>query len=204
MQKQGFSRYPPQSRNRRRQRSDRRPATLSRRRSSASKRRGWHVQLFTSLAMISAIKDLVAASPVPVRVRSFRRRAGSAWGRPTGLSRDLVELVKSGKAYVKISGGYRTSKLGPDFCRCSPRSPQALIAANADRIVWGTDWPHPDSVTAGGQEGHRRHTPLFQIDDGRLLKPASGVGAGCRDPQEDPGRQSDAALRVHLTLINRF
>jgi predicted TIM-barrel fold metal-dependent hydrolase len=30
------------------------------------KARGWHVQLFTGLSMISAIKDLVAASPVPV------------------------------------------------------------------------------------------------------------------------------------------
>src|SRR5271170_203487 len=30
------------------------------------KARGWHVQMFTSLAIISGIKDLVAASPVPV------------------------------------------------------------------------------------------------------------------------------------------
>ena len=45
-------------------------STVGRPRFSAAvervKARGWHVQLFTSLAMISAIKDLVAASPVPV------------------------------------------------------------------------------------------------------------------------------------------
>ena len=39
-------------------------------------------------------------------------------------SADLVELVKSGKAYVKISGAYRASKLGPDYRRLRRRSPR--------------------------------------------------------------------------------
>src|SRR4029434_11147666 len=84
---------------------------------------------------------------------------------------DLVDLVKSGKAYVKISGAYRASKLGPDYADCIPLA-QALIAANADRIVWGTDWPHPDSVTPPGKQ-ISDVTPLFQIDDGRLLNQLS-------------------------------
>ncbi len=33
---------------------------------------------------------------------------------------DLVDLVKAGKAYVKISGAYRASKLGPDYRRLHP------------------------------------------------------------------------------------
>src|SRR5436305_5865935 len=130
------------------------------------KARGWHVQLFTSLAMISAIKDLVAASPVPVVFDHFGgAQAALGVGQP-GFA-DLVELVKSGKAYVKISGAYRASKLGPDYPDAAPLA-QALIAANADRIVWGTDWPHPDSVTPPGKQ-ITDVTPLFQIDDGRLL-----------------------------------
>ncbi len=80
---------------------------------------------------------------------------------------DLVELVKSGKAYVKISGAYRSSKLSPDFQDIVPFA-QALIAANAERIIWGTDWPHPDSVTPPGRKV-TEVTPLFQIDDGKLL-----------------------------------
>jgi predicted TIM-barrel fold metal-dependent hydrolase len=130
------------------------------------KARGWHVQLFTSLSMISAIKDLVAASPVPVVFDHFGgAQAALGTGQP-GFA-DLVELVKSGKAYVKISGAYRASKLGPDFADATPLA-QALIAANADRIVWGTDWPHPDSVTPPDKK-ITDVTPLFQIDDGRLL-----------------------------------
>jgi predicted TIM-barrel fold metal-dependent hydrolase len=128
--------------------------------------RGWHVQLFTSLAMITAIKDLVATSPVPVVFDHFGgAQAALGVGQP-GFA-DLVELVKSGKAHVKISGAYRASKLGPDFADATPLA-QALIGANADRIVWGTDWPHPDSVTPAGKQ-ISDVTPLFQIDDGRLL-----------------------------------
>jgi predicted TIM-barrel fold metal-dependent hydrolase len=77
---------------------------------------------------------------------------------------DLLALVKSGKVYVKISGAYRASKLGPDYPDAAPLA-RALIAANADRIVWGTDWPHPNSE--GGST--TKVSPLFQIDDGRLL-----------------------------------
>jgi predicted TIM-barrel fold metal-dependent hydrolase len=130
------------------------------------KTRGWHIQLFTSLAMISAIKELAAASPVPVVFDHFGgAQAELGVGQP-GFS-DLLDLVKSGKAYVKISGAYRTSKLGPDYADAASLA-QALIAANSDRIVWGTDWPHPDSVTPPGKKP-TDVTPLYQIDDGRLL-----------------------------------
>jgi predicted TIM-barrel fold metal-dependent hydrolase len=130
------------------------------------KNRGWHIQLFTSLAMISAIKDLVAASPVPVVFDHFGGAQAALGPEQPGFS-DLLELVKSGKAHVKISGAYRASKLGPDYADAAPLA-RALIAANSDRIVWGTDWPHPDSVTPPGKKPSDV-TPLFQIDDGHLL-----------------------------------
>jgi predicted TIM-barrel fold metal-dependent hydrolase len=144
--------------------------TIGRPRFSAAvervKARGWHVQLFTSLPMISAIKDLVAASPVPVVFDHFGGAEASLGIEQPGFA-DLLDLVKSGKAYVKISGAYRASKLGPDFADAAPLA-QALIGANAERIIWGTDWPHPDSVTPPGKQ-ISDVTPLFQIDDGRLL-----------------------------------
>ena len=75
---------------------------------------------------------------------------------------ELVELVKSGKAYVKISGAYRSSNLGPEYSDVVPFA-KALIAANPDRIIWGTDWPHPDSVTPPGRKP-TDVTPLLRID----------------------------------------
>ena len=130
------------------------------------KSRNWHVQMFTSLAMISAIKDLVAASPVPVVFDHFGGARGALGPEQPGFA-DLLALVRLGKAYVKISGAYRASALAPDYTDVIPLA-QALIAANADRIIWGTDWPHPNSTTPPGRKTTEL-TPLFQIDDGRLL-----------------------------------
>src|SRR4051812_27566822 len=109
------------------------------------KARGWHVQLYTNLAMITAIKELVLNAPVPVVFDHFGGAQAALGVEQPGFS-DLVDVVKSGKAYCKISGAYRSSKLSPDYQDCVPLA-QTLIQANPDRIVWGTDWPHPDSVT---------------------------------------------------------
>jgi predicted TIM-barrel fold metal-dependent hydrolase len=122
--------------------------------------------MFTGLAMISAVKDLVAASPVPVVFDHFGGAQGALGPEQPGFA-DLLALVQSGKAYVKISGAYRASRLAPDYADVIPLA-RALIAANADRIIWGTDWPHPNSVTPPGRKP-TEVTPLFQIDDGRLL-----------------------------------
>ncbi|MEY9883785.1 amidohydrolase family protein [Bradyrhizobium sp. USDA 329] len=130
------------------------------------KARGWHVQLYTTPAMISAIKDLVLASPVPAVFDHFGGLEASFGLEQPGFA-DLIALVKSGKAYVKISGAYRSSKLAPDYQDMVPYA-RALIAANADRIVWGTDWPHPDSSRVEGRKP-TDIAPFYQIDDGRLL-----------------------------------
>jgi predicted TIM-barrel fold metal-dependent hydrolase len=150
------------------------------------KSRNWHVQLFTTLSMIAAIKDLVAASPVPVVFDHFGGAQAMLGVEQPGFS-DLLELVKSGKAYVKISGAYRASKLAPDYPDSAPLA-RALMAANSDRIVWGTDWPHPNSVTPPGKKPTDL-TPLFQIDDGRLLN-------------QLPVWAPDAAIRQKILVDN--
>ncbi|SFI77248.1 amidohydrolase family protein [Bradyrhizobium sp. Gha] len=128
--------------------------------------RGWHVQLYTTLSMISAIKDLVLASPVPAVFDHFGGLDAALGLEQSGFS-DLVALVRSGKAYVKISGAYRSSTLAPDYQDMVPYA-RALIAANPDRIVWGTDWPHPDSAQVAGRTATDL-APFHAIDDGRLL-----------------------------------
>jgi predicted TIM-barrel fold metal-dependent hydrolase len=120
--------------------------------------------MYTSLAVISSIKDLVAASPVPAVFDHFGgAQADLGTGQP-GFA-DLLALVRSGKAYVKISGAYRASRLAPDYPDAAPLA-RALIAANADRVIWGTDWPHPNSSSGNPAT---QVTPPLQIDDGRLL-----------------------------------
>ena len=124
------------------------------------KRRNWHVQLNTSLAMISAMKDIIAAAPVPVVFDHFGGAEPERGVQQPGFP-DMVELVRTGKAYVKIS-----VSAGPrlDYTGFNPMA-RALIAANPDRILWGTNWPHPNSV-----KGSTTHvTPLFQVDNGLVL-----------------------------------
>jgi predicted TIM-barrel fold metal-dependent hydrolase len=128
--------------------------------------REWHIQIYTRLSVIESLHSEVMAAPVPVVFDHFGgAKASLGTGQP-GFD-TLVDLLRSGKAYVKISGAYRSSDKPPDYPDVASFA-QALIAANADRVVWGSDWPHP----AGGTlPGHKATdiAPLFQIDDGRLL-----------------------------------
>jgi predicted TIM-barrel fold metal-dependent hydrolase len=128
-------------------------------------RHHWHVQLNTNLAIITALKDLVAASPVPVVFDHFGGAKAALGVQQPGFA-DLVELVRSGQAYVKISAAYRVATQPPDYADVVPLA-QALITANPDRVMWGTDWPHPTGTPPGGKPTDV--TPLLQIDDGRLL-----------------------------------
>jgi predicted TIM-barrel fold metal-dependent hydrolase len=130
------------------------------------KGRGWHVQVYTNIPLLSTVKDVVASSPVPVVFDHFGGADASLGLEQPGWA-ELVELVKIGKAYVKISGAYRLSNKGPDYPDAVPFA-KALIAANADRLVWGSDWPHPNSVTPPDKKPTDL-TPLYQIDDGRVL-----------------------------------
>jgi predicted TIM-barrel fold metal-dependent hydrolase len=129
------------------------------------KSRRWHVQMYTNLAVISSIKDLVQSAPVPAVFDHFGGAQAAQGLEQPGFA-DLVELVRAGKAYVKISGAYRASTQAPDYADVAPFA-KALIAANADRVVWGTDWPHPGAAAPGRPVTDL--TPLTQIDDGRLL-----------------------------------
>jgi len=151
-----------------------------------AKGRNWHVQIYSDLRVIAALKEQFAASPVPLVFDHFAgAQAALGPGQP-GFA-DVLDLVRGGKAYVKISGAYRASKLAPDFADVIPLA-KALIDANPDRIVWGTDWPHPDSVTPAGKKP-TDVTPLLQIDDGRLLN-------------QLPVWAPDASIRVKILVTN--
>jgi len=126
----------------------------------------WHIQIYTSLTVIAALKDQLNALPIPVVFDHFGG-AKTALG-PNQPGFDVIlGLVKSGRGYVKISGAYRVSEKDPDFADATPMA-QALVAANPDRIVWGTDWPHPNPVNAPRLPITEITKPA-QIDDGLLL-----------------------------------
>jgi predicted TIM-barrel fold metal-dependent hydrolase len=136
-------------------------------RSAIDRLRGsrWHIQIYTRLPMIDAVRDQVTGAPVPFVFDHF---GGAQASRGTGQAgfESLRQLVRTGSAYVKISGAYRSSTHAPDYADMAPFA-KALIAANPQRILWGTDWPHPDSSTVPGRK-NTDSAPLLQIDDGVL------------------------------------
>jgi predicted TIM-barrel fold metal-dependent hydrolase len=128
--------------------------------------RNWHIQMYTGIAIIEAIRDRIAGSSVPIVFDHFGGVQASLGIAQPGFDA-LLALVRSGKAYVKISGAYRSSNAGPDYADVAPLA-KALIAANPQRILWGSDWPHPDSSIVAGRKA-TDIAPLLPIDDGRVL-----------------------------------
>jgi predicted TIM-barrel fold metal-dependent hydrolase len=128
------------------------------------KGRKWHIQVYAALPVIAGLSDLVLASPVPVVFDHFGGAKAAAGLQQPGFDR-LLQFVRSGKGYVKISGVYRASSSAPDYPDAAPLA-RALIQANPQRILWGSDWPHPD--TSSGRKPSDV-SPLLRVDDGRIL-----------------------------------
>jgi len=126
--------------------------------------RKWHVQVYAALPVIAGLSELVLASPVPVVFDHFGGAKGVLGLQQPGFDK-LLELVRSGKGYVKISGAYRASDKPPDYPDVVPLA-RALIEANPHRILWGSDWPHPD--TGAGRQPTDLSPPL-RVDDAHLL-----------------------------------
>ena len=72
--------------------------------------------------------------------------AWRAWNTADGLEQpgfqQLLELVATGRVWVKIAAPERYSQTGgPSFADVTPYA-RTLIEARPDRMLWGTDWPH--------------------------------------------------------------
>jgi predicted TIM-barrel fold metal-dependent hydrolase len=52
-------------------------------------------------------------------------------------------LIDKGRTWVKLSGAYSNSKVGPPEYPEATKVAQAFVRAAPERLVWGSDWPHP-------------------------------------------------------------
>ncbi len=126
---------------------------------------GWYISAGGLLAQLDALADTIAASPVPVVFDHFvGARAHLGVAQPGFQS--LLKLLKEGNVYVKLSRINGVSRRGPDYSDAVPIA-QALIRANPSRILWGTDWPHPQPVQ--GYDNNTDVSPFLAIDDGRAF-----------------------------------
>lgn len=126
---------------------------------------GWHVQLYTELSVIAALQEEVARLGVPVVFDHFGGATAAGGVEQPGFAA-LLALVGAGHAYVKVSAAYRSSDKAPAYDDMAPLA-RALIAANPDRILWGSDWPHPHAAAPGASLDEI--AAFYDIDDGLAL-----------------------------------
>jgi predicted TIM-barrel fold metal-dependent hydrolase/predicted NBD/HSP70 family sugar kinase len=126
---------------------------------------GWHVQVYTRLSVIVGLSEAVTRLPVPIVFDHFGGAQAAGGVQQPGFPL-LLQLVREGHAYVKVSAAYRSSEKAPAYGDVAPLA-RALIEANPERIVWGTDWPHPHAAAPGAALD--RPTPFFDVDDGLAL-----------------------------------
>jgi predicted TIM-barrel fold metal-dependent hydrolase len=113
---------------------------------------GWHIEwLFPG-------KDIVDLMPVfdrlkvPMSIGHFAYQPATAGVKAPGFAA-LIELMKRGNTWMKISGANRVSATDlPPYDDVKPLA-EALIAAAPGRIMWGTDWPHPNKYLASPNDG---------------------------------------------------
>jgi len=159
---------------------------------------GWHVQTYSNLALIAALRDVLGDLPVPLVVDHFGRAQARLGTEQPGFA-ELLALVGSGRAYVKLSAPHRIGATPDDAATAAIA--RALIAAHPERVLWGTDWPHP----GGGPrppELIQEIEPFTPIDDGaalnRLARWAGSAAMIKRILVDNPARLYDYPRPVGL------
>jgi D-galactarolactone isomerase len=103
---------------------------------------GWHIQINAPAAKIIEIMPMLGRVPSPI---VFDHLAHIP--EPEGINHPLFgqirSLIDKGRTWVKLSGAYADTKIGPPTYADSTAVAQAYVKAAPERLVWGSDWPHP-------------------------------------------------------------
>jgi predicted TIM-barrel fold metal-dependent hydrolase len=107
---------------------------------------GWHIQVNAPPQQIADHKDLwnrVASQIVFDHLANV-----PAVGMADPLFGIVSDLLHKGKAWVKLSGPYIESKVGPPTYADSSVVAKAFVKEAHERLVWGSDWPHPTAPSS--------------------------------------------------------
>lgn len=118
--------------------------------------RGWHAQIWIHAPDLPELAPRLLKLGLPLVIDHMGRMAAGRGVDDPGF-RMLCRMLADGNTWTKISGADRNTGLGPPYADIDAFA-AALLAANAERVVWGSDWPHINYFEA-------REMP----DDGALL-----------------------------------
>ncbi|NKJ48532.1 hypothetical protein CIC12_17660 [Burkholderia sp. SG-MS1] len=128
--------------------------------------RGWHVQVYSQLELIASIADVFGGLDLPVVFDHFARARAEFGPQQKGF-RAVLDLVRTGSAYVKLSAPYLCSNDSPYYTDIDAVA-HALIDANPARMLWASNWPHPNPSHAPAASLDEI-SPRQQVDDAGLL-----------------------------------
>jgi 2-pyrone-4,6-dicarboxylate lactonase len=113
---------------------------------------GWHIEFLFPGKDIIELMPVFTALKVPMSIGHFAYQPATA-GVEAPEFQALLELMRRGNTWIKISGANRVSETDlPPYDDVKPMA-HALIDAAPERIMWGTDWPHPNKYVANPNDG---------------------------------------------------
>ena len=107
---------------------------------------GWHIELVVQGAKLPELERHLLALPCPLVIDHIAHVL-----QPGGMQSDAMRtaqrLVDKGNTWITLSGPYVDSKTGaPAYADVEPVA-KAFIHMAPERVLWGTDWPHPTEKT---------------------------------------------------------
>jgi 2-pyrone-4,6-dicarboxylate lactonase len=116
---------------------------------------GWHFVVYFEAADLDDVMPFIADLPGTVLIDHMGRPDVSKGVESAEFNRYLDFLAATPNVWVKVTGPERTTMAGPPYDDVVPFG-RVLVERLPDRVLWGTDWPHPNMES---------HMP----DDGMLV-----------------------------------
>jgi predicted TIM-barrel fold metal-dependent hydrolase len=126
---------------------------------------GWHLQVFTNLSVLAGLAPTIRSLPQDVVLDHFAKARADAGTDQPGFG-TLLDLLAGGRVWIKLSAPQRIADRPDD--EAATRLARALIAARPDRMLWGSDWPHPGAHPGVRRDPHSVEA-FHAIDDGHAL-----------------------------------
>jgi len=118
-------------------------------------RLGWHVVIYFEASDLEDLMSFLRALPTTVVIDHMGRPDVSKGVADPGFQRFVALLRDDDRFWVKVSCPERLTRTGPPYDDVVPFA-RTLVERFPDRVLWGTDWPHPNM---------KSHMP----DDGALV-----------------------------------
>jgi predicted TIM-barrel fold metal-dependent hydrolase len=126
---------------------------------------GLHIQIYSTPQIFASIAKTIYSLAVPVVFDHFASVMAAGFKSLPELP-IILDLLRSGNIYIKLSGIYRISDAAPNYSEVKELA-QLYADTNSDRILWASDWPHTNTIAGIPAT---QVTPYRIVDDHKVLQ----------------------------------